>query len=189
MRAAVYALALAILALCVVDRAVAIPSGSGLSGGIYVPDPGTLAPERYELAFTTKGGDVRYGRVHATRVTDSEGRTFGDLVVISDVSELRGAQEDLLLRSNELAERVKELTCLHEISKLAMDVSLSLDEFLIGVVELLPQALQRSDRAGARITLDGKTFATGRFREKLPSLSSEVMCEGEAIGRVEVCCA
>jgi len=95
----------------------------------------------------------------------------------------------LLLRSNELAARVKELTCLHEISKLAMDASLSLDEFLIGVVELLPQALQRSDRAGARITLDGKTFATGRFREKLPSLSSEVICEGEAIGRVEVCYA
>lgn len=37
----------------------AIPCASGLSGGLTVPDPNTLAPERYEIAFSTEMFDER----------------------------------------------------------------------------------------------------------------------------------
>ncbi len=45
-----------VAAVCILisSAAYAIPSGSGLSGGLMIPDTSTLAPERYEIAFTTE---------------------------------------------------------------------------------------------------------------------------------------
>ncbi|MBD3347577.1 MAG: diguanylate cyclase [Candidatus Eisenbacteria bacterium] len=140
----------------------------------------------YEVEFRTKSGDTRYGRIHATIARNADGRAFGDLVMISDVSELRAAEKSLVRRSKELGERVKELTCLHEISKLAIEPSLSLDQFLRRVVELLPPALQHPELAGARIRLGEREFRTERFEDTPWMLSADISSEGKAIGRVDL---
>jgi len=141
----------------------------------------------YELAFTTRSGKTRYGRVHATAVSDADGHVSGDLVMISDVTELRSVQEDLVERSDELAERVKELTCFHEISKLAIDRSLSLEELVRGVAELIPDAMRFPEVAAARVHLGGFEHATDGFETSGWLLSHEVLADGKTEGAIDVC--
>ncbi|MBC8465622.1 hypothetical protein H8D57_01210 [bacterium] len=63
-----------------------------------------------------------------------------------------------------LKERVKELTCLYEIARIAKRVELTLQEKLRQIVELLPSSWQHPDIAVARITLDDFTCTTSEIK-------------------------
>ncbi|MBP1699268.1 MAG: cph1 4, partial [Deltaproteobacteria bacterium] len=65
----------------------------------------------------------------------------------------------------DLRERVKELTCLYSIARLAAQRDLSTGEILQRIVRVLPPAWLYPEIAHARITLNGASFATSGFRE------------------------
>lgn len=52
-----------------------------------------IAP--YELRFVTRSGESKYGRIQATAIKDENGRAQNDLVMISDVTELKRARQAL----------------------------------------------------------------------------------------------
>ena len=85
-----------------------------------------------------------------------------------------------------LAERVKELTCLYRIARIAAETNLSQDETLQEIVELLPPAWQHPNLTTARIVLDERTFCSPRFEVGSHRLSGEVIVRGAKRGRVEV---
>ncbi len=85
-----------------------------------------------------------------------------------------------------LSERVKELTCLYSIARLAVQTDLSLDETMQRIVGLLPPAWQFPEIASARITVEGCSFSTpgfrtGRFRQR-----ADIVVAGETCGEVLV---
>jgi len=49
----------------------------------------------YELDFITKDGEKRVGRIHATPIRDNNGIIIGDLVIISDITENKKAEDEL----------------------------------------------------------------------------------------------
>jgi two-component system NtrC family sensor kinase len=57
-------------------------------------------------------------------------------------------------------ERVKELSCLYALARLATEPGLDLDGSLQRVVELLPPSWQHPEQTAARLMLDGVTWAT-----------------------------
>ncbi|GJM05458.1 MAG: hypothetical protein DHS20C09_14490 [marine bacterium B5-7] len=63
-----------------------------------------------------------------------------------------------------LNERIKELTCLYEISNIAVDTNLSLDDQLQSIVQILPKAWKYPEHGVAELNLDSKFF----FSDKLP---------------------
>jgi len=85
-----------------------------------------------------------------------------------------------------LAERVKELTCLYGIAQIAGEPSVSLEEVLQCIVELLPPAWQHPEIAVARITLDGIAYTTPGFRECSQAQTAEITVGGASRGVVEV---
>lgn len=87
-----------------------------------------------------------------------------------------------------LAERVKELTCMYRIAQIAAESSLSLDDTLQEIVELLPPAWQHPDITAARIILGERTFRSRRFEVGPHRLSADVVVRGTRRGRVEVFC-
>jgi PAS domain S-box-containing protein len=89
-------------------------------------------------------------------------------------------------RTQELDERVKELDCLYGISRLAGQQGISLEQILVGVVDLLPPAMRYPEIACARIVLDGREFKTDNFRETAWQQSSTIVVRGEQAGQVEV---
>ncbi|HIJ79076.1 MAG: helix-turn-helix transcriptional regulator [Desulfobulbaceae bacterium] len=85
-----------------------------------------------------------------------------------------------------LRERVKELNCLYEISKLIDIHKKSLDDFLLGVVNLLPVSWQYPDITCARILFKDNEYATPNFSNSKWKQMAPIKTDGKNIGRIEV---
>lgn len=85
-----------------------------------------------------------------------------------------------------MRERVKELTCLYSISKIADAEELPIEEILDSVVRLLPPAWQFPDSASARIMVDGAAYSTEGWREEGPKLETDIVVDGKKRGFIEV---
>jgi GAF domain-containing protein len=89
-------------------------------------------------------------------------------------------------RTHQLNQRVKELDCLYGISRLAGRRSISQEQILRGVVDLLPPAMQHPEIACARIVLNGQEFETDGFQETPWELDAAIVVRGEQAGQVEI---
>ena len=85
-----------------------------------------------------------------------------------------------------LVERVKELSCVYEIARLAEQQELSLPDILQRAVDLLPPAWQYPAIASARIVCECDAYVSRDFRMGPHSLSADLMVRGEQIGTVRV---
>ena len=85
-----------------------------------------------------------------------------------------------------LRERVKELTCLYEIAKLRVRESLSIEEVIQGIVDLLPPAWQHSEIASARITVDGRCYKSPCAMGTVQQQVANIVVGGIFRGTVEV---
>jgi len=91
-----------------------------------------------------------------------------------------------IYRQFQLHERVKELSCLHSISKIAENTDLSISEFLTEIVNLLPPALQFPAQASARIVYNDQSFQTDKFSAGERTLNAPIVLGKAKTGFVEV---
>ncbi|MCK4679079.1 MAG: hypothetical protein KAT48_13170 [Bacteroidales bacterium] len=85
-----------------------------------------------------------------------------------------------------LDERVKELTCLCGIAKIAEQFDSSLDEILQSIVNLLPPAWQYPEITCGRIVFDGRSFSTQNFQESQDKQTANIIVDGKRRGFTEV---
>lgn len=85
-----------------------------------------------------------------------------------------------------LLERVRELTCLYSIASLASETELSLDETMQRIAEILPSGWQHPEIASARITVEGRSFASSGFRPTPFRLSADIAIGHETCGEVVI---
>jgi two-component system NtrC family sensor kinase len=85
-----------------------------------------------------------------------------------------------------LRERVKELTCLYSIAKLAEQQELSLTAILEGIVKLLPLAWQYPESTSGSIELDGRVFSTSEFKQNGQKQTADIIINGKWRGVVEI---
>lgn len=85
-----------------------------------------------------------------------------------------------------LRERVKELDCLYEITRLSQRQDLALDDILAGACAVATRAWQYPEIAYARATVGGRVQATGNVRRPVSRQTSPVRVHGEIVGRIEV---
>ena len=112
-----------------------------------------------------------------------------DLKVATEMA-LYVAKVDVERRKTEekLAERVKELNCLYNISRLVETPGISLDAILQGTADLIPQACQHPELTSARIILEGQEYRTRKFQEHPLKQNAELIIHGVKVGSIEVCC-
>ncbi|MFC1724932.1 ATP-binding protein [candidate division KSB1 bacterium] len=84
-----------------------------------------------------------------------------------------------------LRERIKELTCLFNIVKIAEQQEKKLDECLKSIVKFLPSALQYPEIAQARIVVDKCSYITPGFLESKNTLNADIEINGIKRGIVE----
>ncbi|MFN7988476.1 MAG: ATP-binding protein [Thermoanaerobaculia bacterium] len=119
-------------------------------------------------------------------------REAGAPFTAEEVSLLRGIPETLSLALAHqraqwaLRERVKELTCLYGIARIAEQPGLAFDEVLQRIVGLLPSAWQYPDVTAAAITFDGHRQVNPGFRADAQRQSAAIVVRGELRGAVEV---
>jgi len=85
-----------------------------------------------------------------------------------------------------LRERVKELSCLYEIARVASKSDTPIEKVLKKTVALLPPGWLYPDITCSRITLDGDSYSVNDFKETYPKLSARVVVGGVNRGVVEV---
>ncbi len=86
----------------------------------------------------------------------------------------------------DLRERVKELTCLYGIARLAAQAEISLEGILQGIVALLPPAWLYPEVTHAEIIFDGTVYSTPGFRDGKQKLTADILVGGERRGVVKV---
>ncbi len=86
----------------------------------------------------------------------------------------------------DLRERIKELSCLYHIARLAAQPDLSMKEVLQGIVKVLPPAWLYPEIAHARILLNGDSFSTPHFQEGRDRQQADIIVNGKHRGKVEV---
>jgi len=91
---------------------------------------------------------------------------------------------DLSLRM--LRERVKELSCLYAIARIAGEPGLSLGGILERIANLLPPAWQYPEITSGRIVLDNEEYRSRGFDGSGARQSAPVLVNGERRGLVEV---
>jgi len=85
-----------------------------------------------------------------------------------------------------LRERIKELTCLYEITKIMQKSPDSIEKTLHETIKNIPLAFQYEDIATSRIFLDDKEYTCGVNADTPYSLKSDIVIGGISRGHVEV---
>lgn len=85
-----------------------------------------------------------------------------------------------------LRERIKELDCLYEITRLSQRHDLALDEILSGVGPIVARAWQFPEIASVKLTVGGRSYTTAASRRPVAKQSSPVRVHGEVVGHIEV---
>jgi signal transduction histidine kinase len=88
--------------------------------------------------------------------------------------------------THDLSERVKELNCLYGISRLVDNPSLSMNDILQGVVDLIPPAWQFPEVTCARIKFKNSTFSTTNFRISNWQQTQDLTVNEKPSGSLEV---
>ncbi|UCG61628.1 MAG: hypothetical protein JSV52_15170 [Candidatus Zixiibacteriota bacterium] len=132
--------------------------------------------------------ETRHERIGLLQLVSAMKSRFGEaeVEVCEQLSQTLGVA--LAHRRLQLAlrERVKELTCLYGIARLAAQPGISLEDLLRKAVGLLPPGWLYPDSACARIVLGDRTFATSNFRKPVQSLRADLIVDGNKAGFVEV---
>jgi len=105
---------------------------------------------------------------------------------IRDITDRKKAEEERAKLSHALNERVKELNCLYELSRLVEKPDISLEEIFRGTVNLIPPASQYPDIAYSRIIFGDKEFKTDNYKTTKWSGSADIMVYKNKAGTVEV---
>lgn len=108
------------------------------------------------------------------------------LLVARDVTKRKEYEALLERRTLELTERVKEQSCLYDISTILGKTEVPLRERLQGVVERLPGGWHHREIACARLELKGQSWESPDWEETEWRLRTEVELDGEPAGALEV---
>ena len=89
--------------------------------------------------------------------------------------------------SHQLRGRIKELSCLYDISSFRTNYNYSLDGILQEIVDFIPPACRYPEITCARIILDGYEFKTKKFVDSRLKQSFRIAIHNKRIGILEVC--
>ena len=103
-----------------------------------------------------------------------------------EVNERKKVEKELLKSMSELDERVKELNCLFEISRLVEKRKLAFDGILQGIVDLIPPGWQYPDITCAKINIKGEEFKTPNFKETAWQQTCDIVVHGVQSGSLVV---
>ncbi|UCE26688.1 MAG: PAS domain-containing sensor histidine kinase [Candidatus Coatesbacteria bacterium] len=109
-----------------------------------------------------------------------------DLEFYEGIAQSIGTAVDDRRAQFKLRERVKEMTCLYGIAKIASQETLSTGQILKKIVDLFPPAMQYPEITEGRIVLYGVPYTTEGFEESPYKLSADITVNGVICGVAEV---
>jgi PAS domain S-box-containing protein len=103
-----------------------------------------------------------------------------------EIKERKFAEKELLLKTAQLGERVKELNCLYSVSSLFVSPDLTLSDMLQRAVNLIPAGMQFPDITCARIKIENQEVKTANYSETRWKLAIPINLAGKRSGHIEI---
>ncbi len=127
-----------------------------------------------EYRIIMKDGSTHWVEDYKTSFFNKDG-SFKEIDgVVYDITKRKQAEQKLEESKDKLVERVKELTCLYGISNLIENPSLSIEDIIQAILDLIPPALQFPDLTCARIIFNNQEFKTHNFKETKNKLFKKI---------------
>ena len=139
----------------------------------------------YETEYIRPNGEIIYYESVASPIVKDH-RVIGLTVSSRDISSRKKMEKALKKRTDELGERVKELSFLYELSKTSADSDISINDFIRKFLELIPQSMQYPDITCARIIFQQEQYISSSFKESFWVLRSSIVVSGKKAGIIEV---
>jgi PAS domain S-box-containing protein len=117
---------------------------------------------------------------------DAAGKLTGINSIARNLTARKRREKELKALTRKLSQRVKELRCLYEISKLREKQDFSLDEIIQQIVELIPSSLRYPDIACAQVRFEGYAHRTANFRSTPWQISRRIKIHNDPACVLEV---
>ncbi|MGB5746620.1 MAG: ATP-binding protein [Desulfobacterales bacterium] len=166
---------LSILAAFIVAKSLSDPI-QALQQGVEEIGTGNLD---HKVATNAKDEIGQLGRAFDQMTAKLKAITASRDELDREVNERKKAEKTL-------DERVKELNCLFEISRLVEKQTLTIDGILQGIIDLIPPAWQYPDITCAKINLKEQEFKTSNFKETIWQQTSDIIVHGVQSGNLVV---
>lgn len=85
-----------------------------------------------------------------------------------------------------LQERVKELNCLYELSKVAWEANNDVDAIIQKTLAILPRAMQHPTLTEVCITVEKQVYSTHRFKNSLVSITENLDFNKKKFGSIKI---
>ena len=95
-------------------------------------------------------------------------------------------EQKVIERSYGLGERIKELSCLYNISKIVEDPNMILEDIFQNVIDRIPIAMKYPEITCSRIFFSGQEFKTKNFKETKWKLTAKIIIGSMAVGSIEI---
>jgi len=102
------------------------------------------------------------------------------------LTNIKQSEQNLDSTQQALKALLKELECLHSITNLPIDQTLSLEDILQRAVECIPSGFQYPEIICAKISYLNRSYTTNNFRKSKWMLASLIKVKGNDVGSVEV---
>lgn len=125
------------------------------------------------------GGVTRTYSATKGPVWDAAGNVVGLMGVSRDITHLKAVEDELRQRTFQLTERVKELNCVADVSRLLYSAGDAVEATLGQAIAFLPPAWCYPEMATVCLRLRDKSYATPGYRPCGPRLVAEIPGMGE----------
>lgn len=85
-----------------------------------------------------------------------------------------------------LRERVKELNCLYEISKVALEANNNVDVLVARALQIIPAAMQYPDLTETEIQIGSSKFSTPRFTKCKLVIAARLKIDKKSLGSIKI---
>lgn len=120
-------------------------------------------------------------------VIDVEGGK-GTLGIGIDITKMKNYERQLIKYQSAITSRNKELKFLNIASEFSMNQKLSINQMLLKIVNILPNAFQYSNRTFARIQYKDQEYVSHNFQTSDWLLKEKILESGKEVGEIEIFC-
>lgn len=138
------------------------------------------------FSIEEKDATGKYWSITKSPIQDEKSKIIGVTTIVTNITELKSKEIQLEENNLTLNERIKELRCLFDISKIISNKALSKFEKMEACVQIIPKALQFPEIANCRIQFRDKKFVSENYQENDWQLIQKININGEECGWIEV---
>ncbi len=141
--------------------------------------------EDHEYTIMRKDGSTFPALVYSNAIIQ-DGKTVGIRGIVLDITERKQADEEREKLLHDLGERVKEINCLYDLSKIVDQPDTTMEEIFERMVYLIPPGWRYPDITCARVVFENKKYKTDNFKTTIWKQSADIEVHGKKAGTIEV---